>query len=644
MCEYNLGTKAVRREYPEIFKVKIYSDTDNFQTKIYIYCGTKKWRREGRERAVGRCGGECARNHVALLGSWAFFFTKCVLCEGVWSCLDSSPLLTPSFFWSFFKEKKKENEVWGKPTLVFVPSNKAEQMRDDDDTQKRRETPPPPTTTTTKTKKKKKPQNATLRSHPVAVRSQSSKPLPPTPTKRTTPTTDFYGFPLVKKKDDDDDDLERAKNGGSRRLVNEKRAKECSLEWEKNMLIKRAREISETARRGQREDDDDADVEYAKRWKKALKNKGKGGQLLAKTVKKFGAPREKRGEIWYELSGARWLEENSTESYERLVERAEEEDGREAPSSGRGHSIAKNKENTNNTKSDESDDDTAYNARDGSKRSQVDRKRAKEEWAMQIDLDVDRTFSENDIFWTHGKGALRRILRAYSRRNPKTGYCQGMNYIAAFIWLVVNSSDSFRNSRSGSDSKSRNENKAEDDKDDEAIEKTAFWIFTAALDGHALCREIHARDLHGTFREFGVLHSILTWRKKRLSRHLDSIGVDFACCEPRWLVCVYLESFPSETVARIFDSLFATGFKVWHRVAISQIVKCEKEIMMSQSLPEVAGCIRAQLECSHDAEEVMERAFALRNFRGQKIAQLREKVVKRLDKEREERFSMNRKR
>ena len=40
----------------------------------YIYfCGTKKWRREGRERAVGRCGGECARNHVAL-GSWAIFF------------------------------------------------------------------------------------------------------------------------------------------------------------------------------------------------------------------------------------------------------------------------------------------------------------------------------------------------------------------------------------------------------------------------------------------------------------------------------------------------------------------------------------------------------------------------------------------
>ena len=81
------------------------------------------------------------------------------------------------------------------------------------------------------------------------------------------------------------------------------------------------------------------------------------------------------------------------------MERAEEEDGREAPSSGRGHSIAKNKENTNNTKSDESDDDTAYNARDGSKRSQVDGKRAKRKMGdANPDLDVDRTFSENDIF------------------------------------------------------------------------------------------------------------------------------------------------------------------------------------------------------------------------------------------------------
>jgi hypothetical protein len=423
--------------------------------------------------------------------------------------------------------------------------------------------------------------------------------------------------------------------------------------WETNELARCARDISIATFASEAAASDDDDFLYGKRWKKAVK--ARKGKLLEKTVRTFGAPKEKRGEIWYELSGARQFADMAKESYERLVERAEEEDGREmlsaskaSSSSFRGGSKQKKKNGRKTTKSDEDDDDdddddedddTTYNVhRDGSERSKSEKKRAKEEWAMQIDLDVDRTFPENDIFRTHGKEALRRILRAYSRRNPKTGYCQGMNYIAAFIWLAVRNSDSF-NASSSSSNNSRSEADDDDKKDEEAIEKTAFWIFTAALDGHALCREIHARDLRGTVREFGVLHSILTWRNKRLSRYLDDIGVDFACCEPRWLVCVFLESFPSETVARIFDSLFANGFKVWHRVAVSQILKCEKEILKCQSLPEVAGCIRAQLERSDDAEEVMERAFALRNFRSGKIAQLRRKVVQKLDQEREQRFN-----
>tara|TARA_B110000459_G_scaffold71247_2_gene80073 strand:- start:2494 stop:4107 length:1614 start_codon:yes stop_codon:yes gene_type:complete len=504
-------------------------------------------------------------------------------------------------------------------------------------------------------------QTTTLRSHPVVASSSSSvlvKPLPPTPVKRARrpllkddddDSKDFYGFRrhdfrFAPVKDDDEE---------KKTTERTKERDHLNACWETNELARCARDISIATFVSEAAASDDDDFLYGKRWKKAVK--ARKGKLLEKTVRTFGAPKEKRGEIWYELSGARQFADMAKESYERLVERAEEEDGREmlsaskaSSSSFRGGSKQKKKNGRKTTKSDEDDDDdddddedddTTYNVhRDGSERSKSEKKRAKEEWAMQIDLDVDRTFPENDIFRTHGKEALRRILRAYSRRNPKTGYCQGMNYIAAFIWLAVRNSDSF-NASSSSSNNSRSEADDDDKKDEEAIEKTAFWIFTAALDGHALCREIHARDLRGTVREFGVLHSILTWRNKRLSRYLDDIGVDFACCEPRWLVCVFLESFPSETVARIFDSLFANGFKVWHRVAVSQILKCEKEILKCQSLPEVAGCIRAQLERSDDAEEVMERAFALRNFRSGKIAQLRRKVVQKLDQEREQRFN-----
>ena len=42
MVEYPLSTKAVLRQYSQIFKVKIYSGTDNFQTtkrqnELHIY-------------------------------------------------------------------------------------------------------------------------------------------------------------------------------------------------------------------------------------------------------------------------------------------------------------------------------------------------------------------------------------------------------------------------------------------------------------------------------------------------------------------------------------------------------------------------------------------------------------------------------
>ena len=335
-----------------------------------------------------------------------------------------------------------------------------------------------PTTLTNTSNNNGTTQTTTLRSHPVVASSSSVlvKPLPPTPVKRARrplkddddDSKDFYGFRrydfrFASVKDDDE---EKKK---TKRTKEQNHLNTC---WETNELAQCARDISIATFASEAASDDD-DFLYGKRWKKAVK--ARKGKLLEKTVRTFGAPKEKRGEIWYELSGARQFADVAKESYERLVERAEEEDGREmlstskasSSSFGRGGSKQKKKNGRKTTKSDEDDDDedddddddedddTTYNVhRDGSERSKSEKKRAKEEWAMQIDLDVDRTFPENDIFRTHGKEALRRILRAYSRRNPKTGYCQGMNYIAAFIWLAVRNSDSFNASSSSSNNSS----------------------------------------------------------------------------------------------------------------------------------------------------------------------------------------------
>lgn len=88
--------------------------------------------------------------------------------------------------------------------------------------------------------------------------------------------------------------------------------------------------------------------------------------------------------------------------------------------------------------------------------------------ARQIDLDLSRTFSDHPLFNdTHDapaaaeadatsilvqearealstrRGALRRVLRAYSVRNISVGYCQAVNYIVGALLLHMTEEDAF---------------------------------------------------------------------------------------------------------------------------------------------------------------------------------------------------------
>lgn len=56
----------------------------------------------------------------------------------------------------------------------------------------------------------------------------------------------------------------------------------------------------------------------------------------------------------------------------------------------------------------------------------------------QIELDLKRTFPEEPRCMTESfVNSLRNILIAYSVRNSSIGYCQGMNFIAGKLLLVL---------------------------------------------------------------------------------------------------------------------------------------------------------------------------------------------------------------
>lgn len=54
----------------------------------------------------------------------------------------------------------------------------------------------------------------------------------------------------------------------------------------------------------------------------------------------------------------------------------------------------------------------------GSQKSQA------QDWQQQIEKDLHRTFPGHPVMDKTGRSALRRILMAYSERNPDVGYCQ----------------------------------------------------------------------------------------------------------------------------------------------------------------------------------------------------------------------------
>jgi hypothetical protein len=62
----------------------------------------------------------------------------------------------------------------------------------------------------------------------------------------------------------------------------------------------------------------------------------------------------------------------------------------------------------------------------------------------QIELDLHRTFDEEGEELDQDKiKAIRNVLRAYIKRNPTVGYCQGMNFVVARLIQFMNEEEAF---------------------------------------------------------------------------------------------------------------------------------------------------------------------------------------------------------
>ncbi|KAG8904656.1 hypothetical protein FRB99_001376 [Tulasnella sp. 403] len=174
----------------------------------------------------------------------------------------------------------------------------------------------------------------------------------------------------------------------------------------------------------------------------------------------------------------------------------------------------------------------------------------------EIEKDVTRTMPLNIFFGGDGVGVskLRRVLQAYSWRNPSVGYCQGMNLIASTLLLV------------------------------HADEEEAFWVFTAIVE-KLLPPEFFSPSLLVSRACPMVLLDYVQLTMPKLYLHLLDQGVDLPAISFSWFLSLFTDCLPVETLFRVWDVFFVDGMDVLFRVALAILKINEAELLQCDSMP-----------------------------------------------------------
>ncbi|KAF8340494.1 rab-GTPase-TBC domain-containing protein [Cantharellus anzutake] len=174
---------------------------------------------------------------------------------------------------------------------------------------------------------------------------------------------------------------------------------------------------------------------------------------------------------------------------------------------------------------------------------------------VEIDKDVRRTMPTNIFFGGDGVGVnkLRRVLQAYSWRNPDVGYCQGMNLIASTLLLV------------------------------HADEELAFWVLAAIIE-KLLPQDFFGQSLLVSRACPLVLLDYVQELQPKLYTHLQQLGVDLGAICFSWFLSLFTDCLPVETLFRVWDVFFVEGMDVLFRVAIAIIRINETQLLACDSI------------------------------------------------------------
>ena len=170
---------------------------------------------------------------------------------------------------------------------------------------------------------------------------------------------------------------------------------------------------------------------------------------------------------------------------------------------------------------------------------------------QDIEKDLHRSFPEHPAYQnTLGINALRRVLTAYSWRNPNIGYCQSMNIIVSFLLLHMGEEDT-------------------------------FWTLAGLCE--CIAPDYYSQTMVGAIVDQKVFESMVSQALPELFLHLGEIHVDLSLISIPWFVCLFLNHMTTVAACQILDMFFSHGTKFLFQFGLAVLKEQLPSLMETNS-------------------------------------------------------------
>ncbi|XP_052286569.1 growth hormone-regulated TBC protein 1-A-like isoform X2 [Dreissena polymorpha] len=186
-----------------------------------------------------------------------------------------------------------------------------------------------------------------------------------------------------------------------------------------------------------------------------------------------------------------------------------------------------------------------------------------------VSLDIHRTFPDNLYFMseTDSRGLrkpLYNILLAIGTRNKTVGYCQGMNFVAGLLLIVM--------------------------KDEDKREEKVFWLMDTLINN--ILPDYYHPNMYAVKLDQEVLGELVKWKCPELGKHLEDLGLHWCLIGMKWFICLFADVLPTDTALRIWDCMFCEGMKVLLRAALVLVLNNKDKILKCTNFMEVTDLFK----------------------------------------------------